>query len=76
MNTKVVLSNARQIDQFVARWLRSKDEMEREDLMNQCLSIIKDTNLIITSGGAQTAEERNAVNIFRQAERYFNKSCK
>lgn len=76
MNTKVVLSNARQIDQYVARWLRSNDEMEREDLRNQCLSIIKDTSLIITSGGAQTAEERNAINIFRQAERYFNKSCK
>ena len=76
MNTKVVLSNARQIDQYVARWLKSNDEVERNDLRNQCLAIIKDTNLIITSGSAQTAEERNAINIFRQAERYFNRSCK
>ena len=29
LNTKVVLSNARQIDQYVARWLRSHDEVER-----------------------------------------------
>ena len=76
MNTKIILSNARQLDQNVARWLRSNDQVEREDLRMQCLGIIKDTNLIINSGGGQTAEERNAINIFRQAEKYFNKSCK
>ena len=76
MNTKIILSNARQLDQNVARWLRSNDQVEREDLKMQCMGIIKDTNLIINSGGGQTAEERNAINIFRQAEKYFNKSCK
>ena len=76
MNTKIILSNARQLDQSVARWLRSNDQVEREDLKMQCMGIIKDTNLIINSGGGQTAEERNAINIFRQAEKYFNKSCK
>ena len=76
MNTKVVLSNARQIDQIVARWLRSRDEVEREDLKKQCQGIIKDTNVIISTGSTQTAEERNAISIFRQAEKYFNKSCK
>jgi hypothetical protein len=76
MNTKVVLSNARQIDQIVARWLRSRDEVEREDLKKQCQGIIKDTNVIINTGSTQTAEERNAISIFRQAEKYFNKSCK
>ena len=76
MNTKIILSNARQLDQNVARWLRSNDQVEREDLKMQCMGIIKDTNLIINSGGGQTAEERNAINIFRQAEKYFKKSCK
>ena len=76
MNTKVVLSNARQIDQIVARWLRSRDEVERVDLKKQCQGIIKDTNVIINTGSTQTAEERNAISIFRQAEKYFNKSCK
>ena len=76
MNTKVVLSNARQIDQIVARWLRSRDEVERDDLKKQCQGIIKDTNVIINTGSTQTAEERNAISIFRQAEKYFNKSCK
>lgn len=76
MNTKIILSNARQLDQSVARWLRSNDQVEREDLRMQCMGIIKDTNLIINSGGGQTAEERNAINIFRQAEKYFKKSCK
>ena len=76
MNTKMILSNARQIDKKVASWLRSNDEVEREDLKKQCQGIIKDTNIIISTGSIQTAEERNAVNIFRQAEKYFNKSCK
>jgi hypothetical protein len=76
MNTKMILSNARQIDQNVASWLRSKDEVERDDLKKQCQSIIKDTNIIISTSSIQTAEERNAVNLFRQAEKYFNKSCK
>jgi hypothetical protein len=76
MNTKMILSNARQIDKNVASWLRSNDEVEREDLKKQCQGIIKDTNIIISTGSIQTAEERNAVNIFRQAEKYFNKSCK
>jgi hypothetical protein len=75
MNTKMILSNARQIDKNVASWLRSNDEVEREDLKKQCQGIIKDTNIIISTGSIQTAEERNAVNIFRQAEKYFNKSC-
>ena len=76
LNTKIILSNARQIDQNVARWLRSRDEVEREDIKSQSLGIIKDTKLLINASSVQTAEERNAINIFRQAERYFNKSCK
>lgn len=76
LNTKVVLSNARQLDQNVARWLRSHDEAERVDLKAQSQAIIKDTNAIIHTGSTQTAEERRALNIFRQAEQYFNKTCR
>ena len=73
---KVILANARQIDNLVANWLNSHEEIERSDLSAQCRSIIKDTNTIIKSSGTLTAEERRAVTLFRQAENYFNKTCK
>jgi hypothetical protein len=75
-NAKVVFANARQIDSMVSRWLTSRDELERADLVSQCRSIIKDTDIILKSGGILTPEERNAANIFRQAEKYFNKTCR
>jgi len=76
-NARVILANARQIDNIVARWLGSSDETERADLANQCLGIIKDTNVIIKSvGGRLTTEEGTAVGIFRQAEKYFNRTCR
>ena len=75
-NAKVIFANARQIDDMVARWLNSHDEIERSDLVNQCRSIIKDTDIVLKSGGALTPEERRAADLFRQAEKYFNKICK
>lgn len=75
-NAKVIFANARQIDDMVARWLNSRDEMERSDLVSQCRSIIKDTDIILKSSGALTAEEQKAATLFRQAEKYFNKICK
>ena len=76
LNAKLILSNARQLDNTVARWLVSKDEMEREDLVAQCRDLIKDTSVMIGSGRVHTQEEQNAVALFRKAEQYFNKVCK
>ena len=76
LNAKLILANARQLDNTVARWLVSKDEMEREDLVTQCRDIIKDTSVMIGSGRARTQEEQNAVALFRKAEQYFYKVCR
>lgn len=76
LNAKLILSNARQLDNTVARWLVSKDDMEREDLVAQCRDLIKDTSVMIGSGRVHTQEEQNAVALFRKAEQYFNKVCK
>lgn len=75
-NAKVILANARQIDNLVARWIISRDEVERTDIVTQIRGIIKDTEIIIKSSGRLSAEEQRTVNIFRQAEKYFNKTCK
>ena len=76
LNAKLILANAHQLDNTVARWLVSKDEMEREDLVTQCRDIIKDTSVMIGSGRARTQEEQNAVALFRKAEQYFYKVCR
>ena len=73
---KNVLSYSRMLDNAVARWLVSKDEAERADLIDQCRSIIKDTRLFINENPPLTPEEKHAVYLFRKAEQYFKKVCK
>ena len=71
-----VLSYARMLDNAVARWLVSKDETERDDLIDQCRSIIKDTHLLLSENPPLTSEEKHAVFVFRKAEQYYKKVCK
>lgn len=73
-NGKIVLANARQIDSKVARWLYSHDAMERADIVRECKSIIKDTNLLIV--GLPQDKWGETIKIFRQVEQYFNRTCK
>jgi hypothetical protein len=76
VNNKTILANTRQLDKMVARWLLSNDPIERKDISKQCESIIKDTKAILSTGSATTAEDRNAINIFHKAEKYYNNTCK
>lgn len=73
-NGKLVLSNARQIDKKVARWLTSRDATERADIVQECRNIIKDTKLIIST--LPQSEWSDNIKIFREAELYFNKTCR
>lgn len=73
-NGKIVLSNARLIDSKVARWLSSRDTLERADIVRECQSIIKDTQLLIN--GLPLDKWSETIKIFRQAEKYFNKTCR
>ena len=73
---KEILSYARMLDNTVARWLVSEDETERADLVEQGHGIIKNVTLLISENHPQTADEQNAVNLFRKAEQYFRKVCK
>ena len=73
-NGKIVLANARQIDSKVARWLYSKDPLERADIARECRNIIKDTHLLIN--GLPQDKWGETIKIFRQVEQYFNKTCR
>ena len=76
IDEKVVLSQARIIDKSVSRWLLTSDALERRDLEKRCQDIIKDVTAMINSGSATTEIQKKAVQIFRNAERYFLSTCK
>ena len=76
LNTKTVLANARLLDSNVARWLVTNDKMEKSDLIEQCKSIIIDTEEMIKQNGTRTSEERNAAEVFRKAVQYFKRTCR
>lgn len=77
LDIKMIYAQARQIDKSVARYLVSNDELERYDLVTQCNEIIKDISGILSRYPyVMSAEEENAVRVYRQAEQYFKKTCK
>ena len=76
LDTKLIYTQARQLDKAVARWLVSKDELERQDLVSQGEDIIKDVSAMIRQHRITTAEEQKAVQAYNQAEQYFKKTCK
>ena len=77
LDTKMIYAQARQIDKAVARYLVSKDELEKSDLVTQCNEIIKDISATIAKYPyVMSAEEESAVRVYRQAEQYFKKTCK
>jgi hypothetical protein len=59
----------------VSRYLLSKDPIERRDIIFQTESTIKTVNENVSSQGVYTAEQRQALSVFREAERYFKNNC-
>ena len=75
VSERMLLAKARQIDTSVARWLLSADPIERRDIITNVETIIKNVNAEVTSQGVYTVEQRQALAIFREAERYFRYNC-
>lgn len=76
LDTKLLYTQTRQLDNAVARWLVSKDELEKRDLIAQCQDIITDVTAMIRQHKVTTPEEIKAVQAYTQAERFFRKTCK
>ena len=53
-----------------------KDELEKKDLVQQCKEIIDDMSSILQQSKVVTEDEQKALNVYRQAEKYFRKTCK
>lgn len=75
VSARLLLTKARQIDAAVARYLLSTDPIERRDIIFQTENTIKTVHQSISSQGVYTTEQRQAVQVFREAERYFRNNC-
>lgn len=75
VSSRTLLAKARQIDAAVSRYLLSNDPVERRDIIFQTETIIKTCNESIHSQGVYTTEQKQAVQVFREAERYFRNNC-
>ncbi|MCR4582083.1 MAG: hypothetical protein K5764_00805 [Prevotella sp.] len=73
VKSSMLLQRARQLDEAVARWLLSTDEIERSDLKNSCERIVKTTHKNVDTDGVITPEQKQAWEIFLSAERYYKK---
>lgn len=76
LDVKLVYSQARQLDKAVSRWMVSKDELERQDLVNQCREIISDMSVLLPKYSVKTDEEMKAVKAYKQAVQHFQNTCK
>ena len=75
-NGKVILMKSRQLDRIVSRWLVSKDALERRDLVRSGQGIIDEVNKMIGDRQGSNPAQRQAILMFRAAERYYNSTCK
>jgi predicted membrane-bound spermidine synthase len=75
LSSRSLLTKARQIDAAVSRYLLSNDPVERRDIIFQMETLIKTCNETIHSQGIYTTEQKQAVQVFREAERYFRNNC-
>ena len=76
ISARLLLSRARQIDTAVARWLLSADPIERRDIVLRMEELIKNVNTAVSTQGVYSAEQRKALSVFREAERYFRMNCR
>lgn len=76
VNAGFILTQARQIDSAVSRWLVSKDQTERSDLRKQCQEIIKVVKASVAGKKITNASQQNAIKIFNQAVRYYHSTCR
>jgi len=71
-----LLSNARQVDYLVASYFQSKTFNDGNDLLMRCQQLIKAVNDAIVENGIYTPEQRQALEVFRRAERYYQSILK
>lgn len=75
VNDRLLLSKARQIDTMVSRFMLTTDVIERRDIIAKCEAVVEEVNALLEQQGVKTDEQKRALNVFREAQRYFKANC-
>jgi hypothetical protein len=70
-----IMSIAKIIDRNVMRWILSADNVEKEDLITRCQTLLDEVNQYLDMDVTLSEEQQRAVRIFIKAERYFEATC-
>lgn len=70
-----IMSIAKIIDRNVMRWILSADNVEKEDLIIRCRTLLDEVNQYLDMDVTLSEEQQRAVGIFIKAERYFEATC-
>lgn len=70
-----LLAVARMVDANVSSYLVSNDVVERLDLVKRNKKLIDDINKKLSRNMRMDKEQRNALSLFKKAEKYFTETC-
>lgn len=76
LNARMLLHAAHSLDDLTARVLGTKDPVLKHDLIAEGRGIINSTNAALQQREVTTSEQKNALNVYRRAERYFQKETR
>ena len=75
MSREYILQLSRTIDQNVSTWLLTTDAVKKQDLVLATQKLVAEINDALQGNVILTQEQREAIVLFRKAERYFNTIC-
>ena len=70
-----LLAVARMVDANVSSYLVSNDVVEKLDLVKRNKKLIDDINKKLSRNMRMDKEQRNALSLFKKAEKYFTETC-
>ena len=76
MSKEYILQLSRTIDENVSNWLLTTDAIKKRDIVATTQNIVAEVNDALRGNVIISAEQRDAIAIFRKAERYFKNICK
>ena len=75
LSAERIMAIAKTIDRNVMRWIISADNVEKEDLIIRCRTLLEEVNQHLYTNVILTEEQQRAVAVFIKAERYFEANC-
>lgn len=75
LSAERIMAIAKTIDRNVMSWIISADNVEKEDLIIRCRTLLNEVNQHLYTNVILTEEQQRAVAVFIKAERYFETTC-